>query len=522
MKKTHPYLPFAVSALLLWLVVCALYGWCQYAIDPDGTAYLTISARYASGDYLKAINGYWSPWGCWLTAGLMRAGCAAIPASLIINTIGATGYAGISQSLFLKFNMPRQLQWALHVALAVFLCSAVYWQSFDDIWECFFLLAALRIFLASGFIKSPALWVAAGITGALAYFSKAYAFPFFITGSACTIWLLSGKDRRLAVKAGAVTLLTFFICATPWLALLHYKYGIWTTATAGQLNMSWYLAGHPYYKSGIDLLIPAHYTDSPYYWEDPWYANGDTPHFWDSLHLAGLQALRLGLNAGKLALSLVQLSFFLPLAAWAAILWFKKQGGEPAVSGRMRVIALHLVLFPLGYALINYEARYLWYLVPLSMIALAETGVFKSRMVKNALPLSVLLAISYMIYPVYCIIKMKDEGKAEYRLAQELKKAGVHGSFTANAHPKYMARLAYFSGDQYYYLSDRAAGDSAILNEMKKYHIAHYYRFGEKTVNGEKNKRKDGAQPPVPVLFSLKTYIVSSQPAVTVYELYGN
>ena len=94
----------------MWTVLYIIYPNYQYYIDPDGTAYLTISRRYAEGHYVQAINGYWSPWSCWLTALLMKAGIAAIPASVIINTAGATGFLFITQSLFRRFDMIKKLQ----------------------------------------------------------------------------------------------------------------------------------------------------------------------------------------------------------------------------------------------------------------------------------------------------------------------------------------------------------------------------------------------------------------------------
>jgi hypothetical protein len=126
MGTIQKYAPFFVSALLMCIVLYLIYPHYQYYVDPDGTAYLTISQRYANGDYRKAINGYWSPWSCWLTAMLIKAGIAAIPASVIINAIGATGFLFISQSFFRVFRITRQLQWLLCITVALFLCYAVF------------------------------------------------------------------------------------------------------------------------------------------------------------------------------------------------------------------------------------------------------------------------------------------------------------------------------------------------------------------------------------------------------------
>jgi hypothetical protein len=39
------YAPFITSAMLMWLILYVIYPHYQYYIDPDGTAYLTISTR---------------------------------------------------------------------------------------------------------------------------------------------------------------------------------------------------------------------------------------------------------------------------------------------------------------------------------------------------------------------------------------------------------------------------------------------------------------------------------------------
>jgi hypothetical protein len=181
---------FFIATLLLCGAVTVLYPYCQYYVDPDATAYLTISERYANGDWGRAVNGYWSPWSCWLVGGCISLGLASIPSAILVNTIGAIGFLFMSFSLFRRFELTISVQRALGFSLAVFLAYAVYKQNFDDLWECCFLLAVLRIMLADGFAGKPVLWLVMGIFGALAYFAKAYAFPFFILHTVVVGYLL--------------------------------------------------------------------------------------------------------------------------------------------------------------------------------------------------------------------------------------------------------------------------------------------------------------------------------------------
>ena len=402
MAALQKYTPFFVSALLLWLLLFSIYPHYQYYIDPDGTAYLTICQRYAQGDYAAAINGYWSPWACWLTAMLIKAGMAVIPASVIINTLGATGFLYISHSFFLRFKIAKEFTWLLCITLAFFLCYAIFWQSFDDLWECFFLLCVLRIILAAKFNAKPGYWLLCGLLGALAYFAKAYSFPFFIACAFCCTKFV-GRDNKNWLHIFFVFTAVMLCCSLPWMVALHHKYGIWTTSTAGSLNMSWYLVGHPHWKTGINLLVPPAYADSPYYWEDPYVANGITTHFWDSFPLFGRQLMRIGQNIMKLIVSMMQLSILFPFV-FVAIIWYAISFIKRPVatltnfSREVLVIAVSAALFLSGYLLINFESRYIWYLLPLVM-AIGALRVQNTAGAKRRKILMVLFPITFSFVP---------------------------------------------------------------------------------------------------------------------------
>ncbi len=480
MNAARKYGPFFVSALLMYVVLFVIYPHYQYYIDPDGTAYLTISQRYANGDYLRAINGYWSPWACWLTALLIKTGVAAIPASVLVNSAAATGFLYISQSFFLCFAIEKKFQWLLNVALALFLCFAVFWQSFDDLWECFFLLGTLRLLLTKDFVSKPALWVLYGFVGALAYFAKAYSFPFFILNTVCCVYFLSADNKLKWIKISLASVCVMMVLALPWVWLLHGKYGIWTTSVAGTLNTSWYLVGHPYWKEGINILLPPAYPDSPYYWEDPWFVNGATPHFWNSWHLFGLQFLRIGLNIWKFIVSNLQLSvFFIAIVGYAKwmLIWQRKT----ELAKDMRVLMLSFLLFTIGYLLVNYESRYLWYMVPPAMVIGARyIQQLKQKELKRVLPF--LFAVSFLVYPALQMRSMYNEGKDEYDMAMQMKHMDLKGSYTV--YPQHVSassieRLAYFSGMQYYSIPlPGSRSFDEVLRDMNRYHVNYLIKYG--------------------------------------------
>ena len=485
MNTISRYVPFFASVILMWLVLYFIYPSLQYYVDPDGTAYLTIARRYAEGIYVQAINGYWSPWSCWLTALLIKSGLQPIPASVVINAIGATGFLYITQSLLLRFNTDRRLQWWLCSAMVIFLCYAVFAQSFDDLWECFFLLSALRIILARKFTDSPDLWVALGVMGALAYFAKAYSFPFFILNIICCVYILSDTKQQW-IKICITSILAMLVISLPWIYALHYKYGIWTTSTAGSLNMSWYLVGHPYWSDNIQHLLPPAYPDSPYYWEDPYASNGATPHFWNSWHLFGLQFIRIGLNLFKLLISTLQLSVFFTITAIVAIGAVRRPKLWRSYPIGIRIITLSFLLFPLGYLLINFESRYLWYMLPLSFVMAGYIIKHNEERLANRFRLNTLygiFAVTLVIYPLMQMVRMYNSGsERDFELATTLNHAGVIGSFTTNARTsadmQRIARIAYFSGNACYTIPypDKVSPEE-LLKEIRRYRIKYYLQI---------------------------------------------
>lgn len=487
MKIQSRYIPFFVSALLLIVAVALLYPHYKYYVDPDGTAYLTIAWRYASGQYAKAVNGYWSPWACWLSAVFIKLGMGAIAAGAVVNTIGAVGFLAVTTSFFRRFSIAQPLHWALSIATALFLCYAVFWQSFDDLWECFFLLGALRLLIIDDFVHLPLAWVGYGILGALAYFAKAYSFPFFILSSICCVYFMTVGDKKKWFQICSISIGVMLLICLPWIIALHTKYGIWTTSTSGALNMSWYLVGHPEWKSNIGLLIPPAYTDSPYYWEDPWMANGNTPHFWSSFALFGRQLLRIGLNVWKFVVSSLQLSVFFALVysgftviVIQTLIHARKTGFiKPANDF---IIGLSAALFPLGYVLVNFEARYIWYMVPITMVM----GALHIQDIDNRLQkttLTILFSLSFLVYPAWCMVDMYGEGAKEFEVAQQLRQRHINGSFTSMAQPgkevQRIERLAYFSGNSFYSLSKPNYTADELWQDIHKHKITYLFSYNK-------------------------------------------
>ncbi len=478
-----------MSAILLCVVVYAIFPYYEYYVDPDATAYLTISKRYVFND-ADAINGYWSPWSCWLTALMEKYSHIGLMHSAVsVNTWGALGFLFITHSFLCFFNVKSALQWLVKLTLVVFLAYAVYGQLFDDLWECFFLLSALRLMLREDFKRKVWLWLIVGLLGSLAYFAKAYAFPFFILNTiVCTYFISDSKAQWL--KISAVCIIVMIVGSMPWIVALHDKYGEWMTGTAGKLNLSWYTVGHPYWRQGVTHLIPPAYSDSPYYWEDPYMVNGATPNAFSSLAMLKMQLVRIPYNLLKMMESMSQLSALF-MAGWLgmmAVVFSKKV--RSYFPDKLQVVAISFMIFPVGYILVNFEARYLWYMLPLSMVmcALLMQKLFDhfgdARWLRPKVIAVFFLAYAY--HPVLELKKMYKVGAEDHRIAWRLDGAmegakGERGSFTAITQPgaqvQGIERIAYFSGNIFYPIPKPKLSHEELLAEMKRYGVKYYIYF---------------------------------------------
>lgn len=475
-------------------MVPALYPFYHNYIDPDGVAYLTISKRYAEGDFFRAVNGYWSPWSCWLTALLIRLAVPAVAASIVVNTVGALGYLVVSDSLFRCFDTATNYRKYILAALTLFLCFAVYWQSFDDLWECFFLLVSLRIWVSEDFEQKKHLWVVNGVVCGLACLAKSYSFPYVLLFSFVAPIVLGKRVQFKIFMAPAVSLTVVMVILTPWILLLHWKYGFWTTSTAGALNTSWYLIGHPHWKPGIHLLLQPAYSDSPFYWEDPWIANADTPHFWQSFSLIGLQIVRIILNSMKFLISLSQMSVLFLVGSIVALVKRKQISAFKKIAPAYQKLILACLLFPSGYLLVNFESRYIWYLLPIGLILLFrlyENPDLNNRI--SARYFALLVSLSIVVFPIYQMTRLNGAGDEEVKLAQALKLNHFSGTFTSNRYPGSMGRLAYFSGLHYYYNAQQPCKTSyqaapttglahfdSLAEDIHNQHIDYYFQFHSK------------------------------------------
>lgn len=499
-------LHFVIPALLLCALVWFLWRYFQYYIDPDAISYLNITQRYIDGDYTHAINSFWSPMGYWLTAVMVKAtGWPLFASAIIVNTIPALGIVLSGQLLFHKFRHSGFERWCFGLMSAIFWAYATYYQSFTDAWQFFFLMIGLLILLHKNFLQSPLQWLCLGIIAALSYYGKAYSFYFFpLMILIVTAWRLKAIEGAFNYKKLALILVVsvgiMMLAIAPWIYLVHEKYGIWTSSTAGTLNMSWWLVGTQEFREGVTVLVPPPYKGSLFYFEDPYLLQGSMTHFWDSPRLFVKQLFRTGYNFISWVSSTNRISAFYFFTWLLCILLAFRKNDIFRTMDKKILIAIFLV-FPLPYWLLTFDGgRYLWFTIPLVSIFtldIAEHLLFpKLNKVLRRIFIAVFF-ISFIVTPLYEMKSMFKAGSSEYKMAQDLQKSGISGgSFASNRSyadgAARIIRLAWFSQNAWYCHTLNKFSTEEILRDAERYQVKYYFYFYDGTGNDYHLKDLDG------------------------------
>jgi hypothetical protein len=485
------FLQMIVPAALLCCIVAFLWPYFQYYIDPDAISYLNITAKYVEGDYQHAVNAFWSPMGCWLTAVLVK--CTHWPlfkSAIIINTIPAVGMVFAGQTLFHKFRHNDWERWCFGLMSAIFWSYTVYFQSFTDIWQFFFLTVGVLILLREKFTSKPLWWIILGIMGCLAFFGKAYSFVFFPVMILVVTAIKLHSEKGFKIKRWLIISLTSIIvmmlCLSPWVYLLHEKYGIWTYSTAGKLNMSWWLVGTQEFKESVHAVVPPPYKGSLYYFEDPYLAQGKFSNFWQSPHLFLKQIMRTLYNIVGWTESSNRISAFYFVVWVLSILFFVQKRKTIFESASLKIILTLFIIFPLPYWLLTFDhGRYLWFTIPLaSILAMTMSDEFiKPRLGKRLYSVFIgVFFLSFIITPISDMKGMFKSGYEEHSIAMDLWKENiVKSSFISNksyadAGPS-IIKVAWFSKNAWYCHPLNNYTTAELLKDAKRYNIKYYFYF---------------------------------------------
>jgi len=480
--KNRSIVPLLLALCSFVALFVITYPYYKYYIDSDSVAYFTIARRYVAGD-MRAINGLWSPFSPWLVALCIKNGMDELLAAHLVNAAACISIITATFFLFRRFAVDTFITIVLLLSLSVFLAYCQYEQLFDDLWQNAFLLFYLLLITSKSFFTKAWKWILCGVIAAVAYFAKTYSFYFIILHLAVTLVILCRKEQKpykAVIKPFITVIVVMLLTMSPWLYLLHGKYGKWTISNAGAMNASWSLIGHKTFRPDIKYLIPPPYDNSPANIEDPSVSQGHLYSMFESPRLFALRIVRCGLAVVQGGHFINDISGLLlaVLLASMFVMFFRKQ--QLIFNTNHLILLWASLIMPAGYVLQHFEARYIWLLTYTGMILGATWIMYLKGYFDNKIAYyfaTACFGLSFMIFPFFQMKTLFCKGEDIYVNAQKIKAMGLHGTFTSNDNPNWAPATALLTHMPYYTIEHFEIAPSDLLAEMRRYRINYYFFY---------------------------------------------
>jgi hypothetical protein len=500
-----------LNASFIWLIVAVIaFSFLVITkhhharLTGDATLYFSIAQKYVSGDFADAINGYWGPLLAWLIIPFLYFGSSHVFAINAINLVlGVLIIAGF-WSLSHTFDVSENIRSILLISLLPVVLKFTLVQPMDTLLVCILVLY-LSIIFRREYPRKIVSGIFCGILGAFAYFSKAYAFPFFIVHfSVMNVLHYFGNEsktiRRNVLKNVVAGFALFALISGAWIMVISDKYGHVTFSTMRETNFN--APGPDAMSGGLEFGVPIFYEgffEPPnktafVVWEDPSYLRGEAWSAWQSWKYFKHFIKLFIKNIAEGLLIFESFSTFSMAIIVAYVLLIFRKPLKGMISERSLIYPMiTLCLFSGGYALFHFEPRYLWLdnLLFLLMGGQVLHELFQREFFKNSVSKRILLAFfvaSFIFTPTRLILQMENGGldNEMYLLSTELKQFNIHGNIASNREyvPSHEAwhktyRLAYWLNGRYYGQAREKITDDDLQTELKRFNIDYYFLWGE-------------------------------------------
>ncbi len=502
-KSGKALIPVVFIAYALLIITC-----CHYMrVTGDATIYLSIAEKYRAGDFANAVNGYWGPLLSWLLVPFLYFGSSHLFAINALNLIfGLLTLAGVWR-LSHRFELSGSIRNVLLLALVPVLLFVSLIEPMDFLLLCV-LVYYLNVVFHKHYPQKTAHAVSAGLLGGLAYYSKPYGFPFFISHflliSACHYFASSSKEHRNRVLRNlAAGFLVFSLMSGVWIALISSKYNHFTFSNQGRGVFASLGPGseHDTLEKGDPIFYegffePPNETAHVIY-EDPSYARKKT---WNPLtsrsmlkHYLGnfatniFECLRIYESYSRLSVTIV--------IAYILLIFFQP-ASRLFTRGDLMYPLFTVILYTGGYMPFHFEIRYLWIVNILLLLMggrvlheLFQSDFFKKRGMRNIL--LTLFLLSFIATPLKTSFDMgRNSINSEmHSLGGELgRRYGIGGRIASNrqnvqrtVHDSWHKtfRLSYWLKGKYYGQPRENISDIELEEELHKYNIDYYFYWGD-------------------------------------------
>jgi len=416
-SKAGPGSEIEVSTLLLTgaALLCILQliwfaSKCINQIDFDGMAYAGIARHIHEGNFHSAINAFRSPLVSWLIA----AASVASTDFLHIGKLVSIGSYLLCVVLLHAFAL-RLWRSRVVAALAVLLFTlgrgvsllAVAFVTPDFLFAALVLVYFI-VLLRCMRTDSLKDWLLLGGIHSLAFLAKAFALPWL---ACCTLvaLLLSDRPWKPRVTRLALAALIPLIVAGAWSAVLHSKYGVYTTGSQFKANfLQWTVREYADHREKTYALL----RDTTKELDEYVVADPMPPGSWAwTYHVALGRAVprvllteQINLPKALKELTIVVTPGVLLAFTTCVAILIRKKHLYPVEWRLAAVIATSALSMVVAYSMLAFDGRYLYPLIPLiiavgSHFLVADAGFNHAGWRKVSIALVVLSVAVSLVYP---------------------------------------------------------------------------------------------------------------------------
>lgn len=507
----------SIMVLIIYLV-CGVFLIRHYqyeGLNANTIGYLTVALEYARGNFYNAINGFWPPLISWLIVPFLKLGMAPLLAGRIVMYI--TGFfllIGV-RILTYRFELTegvRNIILLVMVPITLGYIKVV----FPDLLILVFIIFYLNIIFKNSYPDRISNGILSGVFGALAYFSKHFAFPFFVSHfvifNALHYFRNSAVESKKGVLRNAVIGMALFaIISGAWILLISSKYNYLTIGTAGKYNLaltSQTLQAIPEFEGiekgkEVDPVYYAGLLKPPYEtalstWDDPTYVSekilGKIKP-WGSIKYIFRYVVT---NAYRTMRIFVSFFSFLSTPILIIYILFCIQPFSKLIEqGSMLYLLTTLVLYTGGntLALVYIDTvRYLWIdnILLLLMGGHVLTVLFRSEFFSGKTRKYVLTAffvLSFIFIPLRDTFQKPSRGENNFKIFRILEdRYNIHGNIASNDRWGDTLQLVYYlnlgKSDKdrwtyYYGMPKKNQTDEDLLKELKTHNIDYYIVWGD-------------------------------------------
>jgi len=491
MDRFWGFFPFVVAIhAVSGFFLMRLY---PYLMTTDTPSYISIARKYAGGSFHDAVNWVWSPLLSWLLAPLILLGADPIPALQFLALM--TGIAGLiaCRGMFRELGIPEKTQAIMLPALIPAIHAFSLANPNPDFLVAVILLFYVRLVLSRDYGKRPWDGFFCGLLGAVAYFAKAYAFPFFaVHFPLVNLCRLYGEPepviRRSMRFSLCLGLASFIAISSVWIGVLFAKYDRLTISTIGSYNLKLVNdeAGLSFLSGGF-AEPPDPYALSA--WDDPTRLAEGRLKPLELPRVIENTMRRIGMNVLKTVEGYQAGSVFSMAILCCAAVGLIGLSKRALLGNSVFLLLLTILLLPAGYLPLLVNTRYL-YLGILLICALGGTLLLRYEPGDQRKRIAVLLilCLSFTIVPFRDLRANRHRNSDLHDLATILVEKDIRGRIASNGSYDRSLLLTHFiaggrQGATYLGCSPPQAPVSALDGDLRCNGVDYYLCWAEHPCN---------------------------------------